>query len=189
VPELIRKISGISSDALIARTGRSWEEWLLALDRAGARRLTRKAIATMVGQRFRLGPWWQQVIAIGYQQARGLGARPRATGGYQVSARKTISAPARELFRYWSDARRRKTWLPHQALTITAKAPRRTIRAAWGAGTERLEVTLTPRPGGKTQVIVTHRRLPTPAAAARARLFWRARLGVLSNTVRASSDP
>jgi uncharacterized protein YndB with AHSA1/START domain len=189
VPELIRRIGGISSDALIARTGKSWEEWLLALDRAGARRLTRKAIATMVGRRFRLGPWWQQVIAIGYQQARGLGTVPRTTGGYQVSARKTISAPATELFRYWSDARRRKTWLPHQALTITARSPGRTISAAWGTGRERLDVTLAKKPGGKTQVIVTHRRLPTRAAAARARLFWRTRLGVLSRTVRSFSNP
>lgn len=187
MPELIRRIGGISSDAVIARTGKSWEEWLLALDRAGARRLNHKAIVAMVARRFRLGPWWQRVIAVGYEQARGLGARHRTAGGYQVSARKTISAPARVLFQYWSDARRRKTWLPHQALTITTKTTGRAISAAWGTGRERLQVALSPKPGGKTQVIVTHRQLPTQAAAARARFFWRARLETLSRVVRSSS--
>jgi hypothetical protein len=188
VADLARSIGGISSDAVQARTGKTWDEWLHALDRAGARQLNHKAIVALVARRSSAGPWWQRMVAVGYEQARGLGGRRRpSSSGLQVSASRTIPPPPRVLFLHWADARRRKMWLPHQALTITSRTAGRAIRGAWGAGRERLDVAFSAKPGGKTQVTVNHRQLPTQAAARRAQSFWRARLTMLARTVRAAS--
>jgi len=183
VADLARSIGGISSNAVLARTGKTWDEWLHALDRAGARRLHHKAIVALVARRTGAGPWWQRLVAVGYEQARGLGARRQSSTGFQISVSRTFPAPARMLFLHWSDARRRKTWLPHQALTITSRTAGRAVRGAWGAGRERLDVAFSAKPGGKTQVTVTHRQVPTQAAARRAQSFWRARLAMLARTV------
>lgn len=182
--DLNRRIGGISSEAVHARTGKTWEEWLHTLDRAGARSMDHKRIVALVAKRSRAGPWWQQMVTVGYEQARGLRARHQSTTGFQVSASRTITASARLLFQQWSDARRRNTWLPHQALSITSRTPGRTIRGSWGAGRERIDVAFNPKPGGKTQVTIHHRRLPTQAAARRAQSFWRARLVMLARAVR-----
>lgn len=184
VAEPARSIGGISSDAVLARTGKTWEEWLHALDRAGARRLAHRAIVALVGRKSRAGAWWRRMVAVGYEQARGLGVRRQAPSGFQISASRTLSAPARVVFLHWAEARRRRTWLPHQALKITSKASGRTIRAVWGAGRERLEVTFAGRPGRRTRVTVFHRQLATQAAARRAQAFWKSRLAMLARAVR-----
>lgn len=185
--DLARSIGGISSDAVHTRTGKTWDEWLHALDRAGARKLNHKAIVAAVARRTSAGAWWRRMVAVGYEQARGLGGRRQTSAGFQVSASRTIAATPRVLFAHWADSRHRKTWLPHQALTITSRTAGRAIRGAWGAGRERLDVAFSGKPGGKTQVTVHHRQLPTQAAARRAQSFWRARLAMLARTVRAAT--
>lgn len=185
--ELNRTIGGISSRTVHARTGKTWEEWLHTLDRAGARSLSRTRLVALVARRSRAGPWWHRVVAVGYEQARGLGARRQATAGFQVVASRTLVGPARRLFEHWVDSRRRRTWLPHQALSISSRTPGRAIRGTWGAGRERIEVAFVSRPGGKTRITVTHRQLPTQAAARRAQSFWRARLTLLARAVRPSA--
>ncbi len=179
-----RRIGGISSEAVQAKTGKSWEEWLHTLDRAGARSLNHQRIVALVAKRSRAGRWWQQMVTVGYEQARGLRAKHQAATGFQVSASRTIAGPPRLVYRHWADARRRRAWLPHQALSITARTPGRAIRASWGAGRERLDVAFNARPGGKTQVTINHRQLPTQAAARRAQAFWRARLVLLARAAR-----
>lgn len=62
----------VSDEAVEVRTGKVWREWLKALDDAGARKMTRKEIITWLGRHYRnVTPWWQQMITVTYEQARG----------------------------------------------------------------------------------------------------------------------
>jgi len=59
-----------SDHAVHAKTGMTWAEWLKALDAAGARRMSHKAIVAHLRSRYLLTRWWQQTIAMSYETAR-----------------------------------------------------------------------------------------------------------------------
>ena len=65
-------LGGVSSEAVVKATGKSWAEWLQILDRAEAREMNHRQIVALLGEESRLSSgWWQQTIAVGYEQARG----------------------------------------------------------------------------------------------------------------------
>ena len=63
------KSAGISSEAVEKATGRSWPQWIASLNAAGAKSMEHKAIAEMVSEKFGVGPWWCQMVTVGYEQA------------------------------------------------------------------------------------------------------------------------
>ena len=65
--------AGISSAAVAKATGYGWDYWLKVLDKAGAASLPHRDIARMLYDKLGLRKsWWAQMIAVGYEQARGL---------------------------------------------------------------------------------------------------------------------
>jgi hypothetical protein len=172
-------LNGISSAAVAAKTGKTWEQWLKALDSNGAKKLDHKAIVRIVEEKHGLGPWWQQMITVGYEQARGLRVKHQRPDGFSVSASKTFAAPVSELFRAWTDAKRRKTWLP-DPITIRKSTANRSVRITWSADDTRVEAMFFPKGHEKCQVAVEHSRLAGAAAAAKVKTFWKERLEKLA---------
>ena len=67
------KHAGVSDEAVAKATGRDWNGWLAALDRAGASTLAHKEIAALLNGKLGVASgWWSRMIAVGYEQARGL---------------------------------------------------------------------------------------------------------------------
>jgi uncharacterized protein YndB with AHSA1/START domain len=65
-------LSQVSSKSVREATGRGWEEWLEALDAAGAAGWDHKEIvAYLECEHPEVSSWWRQSIAVGYEQARG----------------------------------------------------------------------------------------------------------------------
>src|SRR5689334_15490965 len=62
------KLAGVTTTAVLKATGRTWEEWLKVLDRAGARRMAHKDIAALLARKFELPNWWSQMVSVGYEQ-------------------------------------------------------------------------------------------------------------------------
>ena len=79
------RLAGIGSAAVEAKTGKTWEQWLVVLDKAGARTRSHARIAAFLRERQRLPSWWCQMVAVGYEQARGLRAKHERPDGYAVS--------------------------------------------------------------------------------------------------------
>lgn len=163
---------GMSDEAVAAKTGRTWKQWIAVLDRAGARRMAHKEIASLLAGQFAVAPWWSQTITGGYERARGLRAKHQMPDGFQISRSRTIAAPAGRLFDLWNDAWLREGWLDAAKLKIrTANRPR-AIRAAWIDGRTNVEVLLTERDAGRTQVTVQHSKLPDAATGERMKRYW-----------------
>ena len=87
-----QKLSGVSSEAVAAATGRTWDEWAEFLDGLGAQEMPHKDIVALVA-----GPgglsngWWQQSVTVGYEQARGLRVVGQtSTADFQIGVQKTI---------------------------------------------------------------------------------------------------
>src|SRR5438045_2272828 len=167
-----QKFNGIGSDAALAKTGKTWPQWFKILDAEGAKKLDHRGIVAVLAERHGVGPWWQQMLAVGYEQARGLRAKHERPDGFQISASKTIAAPAAELFTAWTDDKRRRRWLPDAKLTIRKATSPKSIRITWKDSTN-FEVMLYPKAGGRTLITVQQSRLPSAAAGERMKKFWR----------------
>lgn len=162
----------MSTLAVIAKTGKSWEQWFRILDRAGAARMDHKNIVKLLGARHDIGPWWRQMVAVEYERARGLRVRNQNPSGFSITVSRTIRAPLSRAYAATSELRQRRKWFPKGRLKLTARAADRYFRGAWN-GDCRLEIDFLEKPEGKAQVAVQVNRLAHPEDVERERAAWR----------------
>ena len=88
----------VTDSAVKEATGRDWKAWMRALDAAGAAELNHKQLVALVAREVESG-WWQQSIAVAYEQARGKRVVGQtATTGFQVGVVRTLPMTASELW-------------------------------------------------------------------------------------------
>jgi hypothetical protein len=175
------------SDEVVRRnTGRGWDEWFALLDAWGAVRRPHPEIARWLVEEHAVGGWWAQGVTVAYEQARGLRDPGQRRGGlYEVNATKTVAVPVERLYEAFADPALRGRWLPDAGFEIRTARPARSIRANWEDGSTRLLVTFTARGEAKSQVAVTHERIPDAPTADKLKAFWRERVGVLRQILEA----
>lgn len=171
----------IGDQAVRAKTGRTWEEWIDVLDRAGAAALDHKHIAMLVHERFGVGAWWCQMVTVGYEQAKGRRAPRQTADGWVASASLTIAASADDVFAAWNDARRRRGWLA-EPLTVRKSTAAKSLRITWPDGSN-VDVALVAKGAAKTQVAVQHAKLADVAAVAAMKAHWKDALARLAATL------
>ncbi len=92
--QVATKVAGIGDAAVQAKTGKTWAQWCQVLDRAGARKMNHTAIATYLYDELGVPGWWCQMVAVGYEQARGLREKHQTPTGYEISVSKTLRSRA-----------------------------------------------------------------------------------------------
>lgn len=168
----------MSDDAVKAKTGKAWAEWFKILDQAGAKKMSHQEIVALLSEKHGVGRWWQQMVTVTYEQARGLRAIHEKPEGFSISVSRTITAPVSKVFRAWQDEKTRALWLKEPSssgskpLTIRKAAANKTMRITWTDGKTSLEVYFVPRGTGKSQVVAQHSKLADAKAAARMKTFW-----------------
>lgn len=175
--EMIRQIG---DEALKAKTGKTWEQWSSILDKAGAGTMDHTQTARWLSEKKKIPGWWCQMIAVGYEQMRGLREKHQRPDGYEISVSKTIEASTSSLYKAWKDASIRKHWLPDTPIVIHKATPLKSLRVTWTDGKKNVDVSFYPKNKKKCQVVVQHRMLPTAAAAARMKKFWATALNHLT---------
>jgi uncharacterized protein YndB with AHSA1/START domain len=176
-------VAGISTEAVRAKTGKGWAEWIALLDQAGAKEMAHKDIALYLSQKQGVPDWWCQMVTVGYEQARGLRLKHEKPEGYQISRSKTIAAPAAPLYAAWADKRKRIRWLT-EPLTIRTATPDKSLRVLWGDGQTSLDVNFYPKGEGKCQVVVQHSKIANARAADKLKVFWSEALEALQAYVK-----
>lgn len=175
--------AGMSDEAVAKATGRTWPEWYAALDAAGADGKTHQEIVAAVGE---VAPgtsgWWEQMVAVAYERARGLRQVHEKADGFSASKSKTVAVPIGRVYRAWADAAERRRWLP-EPLDITTANEDKSLRARWPDGS-RLAVYFWAKGDEKSQVQLEHSRLPDADAVAKTKAFWTERLGALVEHVK-----
>jgi len=176
-------LAGMSDAAIKKATGCNWEKWVASLDYAGAPDWSHRAIADYVRHAYKTPDWWTQMVVVGYERIKGLRAiGQQRNSGYEATKSKTIAAPASRVYRAFTDARVRKTWLPGTKVTVRKSTPNRSVRMTWDDGTS-VEVWLTPKAQGRTSTQVQHRKLAGKDDADRRRAFWAEKLSALREAV------
>jgi hypothetical protein len=168
--------AGISSEAVRAKTGKGWAEWFAVLDKAGAAKWSHKEIASFLHEQ-QCGNWWSQMVAVGYEQARGLRVKHQTADGFTAGASKTVAAPVATLFRAWTDARRRAQWLPDAAgVTVRSATQNKSLRLVWTDGTSSVVVQFYSKGTGKSQVTIERRKLKSAKEVSQVKAYWTAAL-------------
>jgi hypothetical protein len=170
--------SRMSDEAVLSKTGKTWPEWLDALDRAGAASLTHSQIVAHLKGEHRLPEWWCQMVTVTYEQAKGLRDKHQKSSGYEIGVSKTIAAPLSRLFRAWEDPKIRDKWLQDPGFVIRKATPGKSMRITWVDGTS-VDAGFYAKGDGKSQISVQHGRLENALEAARLKVYWSAQLGKL----------
>jgi hypothetical protein len=165
----------ISSDAVQKATGKTWDDWLALLDAAGSKTMTHQQIVAVVKEHG-VGPWWQQMLTVGYEQARGKRVKHQRPDGFSINRSKTVAAPVGEAFAAWKDRRKRARWLADCDFTIRKATADKSLRITWCDGVSTLDVLFYPKGDGKCQVAIQHAHLKGAKEAEKMKAYWGAQL-------------
>jgi hypothetical protein len=175
-----------SDEVVRANTGRTWDDWFALLDAWGAAERPHAEIARWVVEEHGVGGWWAQGVTVAYEQARGLRAPGQRRGGlFEVNASKTVAVPVGRLYEAFADPALRERWLPGATVELRTAQPAKSIRASWDDGSTRLVVAFTARGESKSQVALTHERVPDAGTADQLKRYWRERMAALKQVLEA----
>ncbi len=177
----IKEAAGVSSEAVARRTGKSWDDWFDVLESAGAATLDQRGVIAILAQKHGIGPWWQQMIAVGYESLRGKSDKPVAADGFRINSSCTLDAPLPRVFRLWNDAGERARWLADDRFVVRGTTDT-VIRARWGKGSSQVAVSFSEK-SGRTEVSVEHLQIESQGAADQMKAYWSKKLGLLDRAL------
>jgi len=160
----------MSDEAVEAKTGKNWSRWFKHLDAAGAKKMTHQEIVSHLSDKHDVRPWWQQMVAVTYEQARGLRDVHEKPSGYEISVSRTIAAPVSKAFKAWTDEKTRKQWLAAD-FTVRKSTNNKTLRITWADGTD-LVAAFYSKDKTKCQVVAQHAKLKDAKAGTKMKKFW-----------------
>src|SRR3954471_10983140 len=140
----------MSDEAVEAKTGKNWSRWFKHLDAAGAKKMTHQEIVAHLRDKHDVRAWWQQMVAVTYEQSRGLREVNEKPNGYEISVSRTMTTPVSRAFKAWTDEKTRKKWLPED-FTVRKSTANKTLRINWADETD-LVVAFYPK-GEKCQIV------------------------------------
>jgi uncharacterized protein YndB with AHSA1/START domain len=162
----------MSDEAVKTKTGKNWKEWFAILDKAGARKMTHQEIVKVLHTDHGVGSWWQQMMAVTYEEQRGLRDRHEKLAGYQISVSRTVGVSVPKLYKAFATEKGRAQWLGEDALVVRTATANKSMRVTWKDGKSSLEVSFVAKGDNKSQVVVQHSKLPNAASAAKMKTYW-----------------
>jgi uncharacterized protein YndB with AHSA1/START domain len=173
----------MSDAAVKAKTGKDWKEWFTILDTAGALKLSHQEMVKYLHTKQGLGPWWQQMVTVTYEQARDLRELYQKPGGYSISVSRTVNVPLRKLYQAFATEKARKTWLSEYGLVIRKATTDKSMRVTWNDRKTSVEIGFYSKGDNKSQVAVQHSKLPDAKASAKMKSYWVKALDRLRDTL------
>jgi hypothetical protein len=179
-------VKPIMTDAGIkSRTGKGWDQWFAALDKAGAAKLDHKGITAILTTRMKVGPWWSQMIAVSYERARGIRAmNQKCDGEFSVSVSKTLPVDLSTLYEAVADDKLRAKWFPKGAFKVSSQTKDKYFRGAWGKDGARLEIGFYAKGEGKAQIALQANKLSGGDAVEGERAKWKKAMEKLADCLK-----
>ncbi len=160
--EVQRALGRVSEQSVRTATGYGWEEWLEALDAAGAAAWDHKEIvAHLEREHPEVSSWWRQSITVGYERARGKRAvGETAATGFQVGVQRTTAVGVAEAWDLVTS--RPDLWLGEGASVVFAEGRRYEVPSGGGEPTATGEVRVV-KPGERLRMTWQPQDWSTPA--------------------------
>ncbi len=165
---------GFSTDAVRAKTGKTWDEWLELLDAEHAKKMPHKEIARLLSAKYHVPDWWSQMVTVGYERARGLRAVHQKANGYSANASKTFHASLGKLYAACADEATRAKWLGKRKYSVSRATPNKSLRIAWGKdGATRVALNLYAKGKTKSMIQVQHDKLESAGEVEQMKTYWK----------------
>lgn len=161
----------IGDAAVKQATGYDWKHWFGVLDRAGGKAMDHKEHVAWLGSHSDMSDWWHQMVAVTYEQDRGLRKRHQQATGFQISRSRTLAVPLSQLYFSWKDPSARRRWLGER-IKVRKATTNKSLRITWSDEKSSLDVYFYGRGRGKSQVTVNHGKLPSAREATRMKAYW-----------------
>ena len=106
-------VNRVSSDAVKKATGKTWDEWLVILDKEGARQMFHKEIARFLRDKgYIKSGWWSQMVANGYEISIGRRTIGQTiSAGFEIGVRKTFQVSPEKVWECLTQTKGMKIWL------------------------------------------------------------------------------
>lgn len=115
----MKKINNVSSEAVENATGKSWDEWLKIIDKTGGEKKDHKEIVAFLNKNYQVSSWWQQMITVGYEHARGKRVvGETADSGFQLGVQRSVAIPKDEVWEILTSSQGVKKWLGETSVSI-----------------------------------------------------------------------
>lgn len=163
--------AGVSDSALKAKTGKTWAQWIKALDAQGCASMDHRQIVAVVQAEYSIEPWWQQTVTVGYEQAKGLRQTHQTPEGFQVSVGRKLNVPVDAVFDLFNDAGKRSKWLPDGGLRRRGATKPKSVRFDAHDGSS-VVVWLAGRDGASTQISLSHTKLKDATEVTARKAYW-----------------
>jgi len=174
-------LAGMSDASVALKTGRSWKQWSEELDRRGAAALPHRETAKLLRSEYELPSWWAQTVTVGYERIRGRREKgQKVDGSFAVNKSKVFPVPLADL---WLGFVRCDRWLDGAKLRMSKATKHKSMHMRWTDGSP-VEAVFLAKGASKSQLALTHSRIPSRAEAAKLREFWSERLVKLSDLLR-----
>ena len=167
-----KSVPRMSDDAVKAKTGKTWKEWFAILDGAGAKELNHQEIVKYLHEKQGVGSWWQQMITVTYEEARGMRERHQKAAGFQISVSRTVNVPIGKLYKAFANEKARNAWLGEDGLAVRTAIANKSMRVTWKDKKTSLEIAFLPKGDNKSQVVVQHSKLPNAKASTTMKTYW-----------------
>jgi len=174
--------AGMSDAAVKKQTGRTWQQWVDALDAVRASEKPHGEIVTHISS-LGVPGWWSQMVTVGYERIRGLRDKGQRRGGlYEAGKSRTFAVPIARLYGAFANARIRERWLPRSNFKVRTSQRNKTMRLSWDDDTL-VQFYFTSKGAKKSSVTIQHQKLRDKAAAEKTKAFWGEKLKELSKVL------
>lgn len=172
----------MSDEAIREGSGKTWDEWVAALDEWDAASKSHTEIARYVAG-LGVDGWWAQGVTVGYERIKGLRrAGQQRDGSYRGSASKTAPISIERLYEAFVDDPARDSWLEPGTLALRTSRPGKSARFDSDEGI--VAVWFTAKGDEKSSVQLQVEKLLSKEAADEFKALWKARLADLVDSLR-----
>ena len=176
-------LAGMSDAVIKEKTGCNWALWVAALDYAHAAEMSHGERAALINTKYKVGGWYSQMVAVGYERIKGLRAKgQRLDGTYEASKSRTYNVPVKKLFDAWKDSKIRTRWLGEPGVKVRTATPPKTMRIGMADGSI-VAVSFMPKGASKSAVALAHTKLGSREEANRLKALWSERLDALGEVI------
>jgi len=175
--------AGMSDAVIKEKTGCNWARWVAALDYHRAAEMSHGERAALINTKYKVGGWYSQMVAVGYERIKGLRAKgQRLDGTYEASKSRTYNVPVKKLFDAWKDSKIRTRWLSEPGVKMRTATPPKTMRIGMPDGSI-VAVSFMPKGASKSAVALAHTKLGSREEANRIKALWSERLDALGELI------
>jgi uncharacterized protein YndB with AHSA1/START domain len=191
----LKIVNRVSDESVKNHTKKNWQEWKKVLDKVHAANWSHPEIVSYLRTKYKLTPWWQQIVTTGYEIMIGRKAEGRnLKGEYSITVTKVFPVSNKDLWKQLLSEEGLAIWLkPFAKFKVkpgaafenedgvygeirTMKAPQR-IRLTWQESdwekSSVVQLYIVPRPGEKCILAIQHEKLTDGRLRESLRTHWR----------------